>query len=391
MQPHIFCLMATASAAFAGKNFPADDMANHSDCSSLSCRPHSAKIGLEIKLQKARRILHLLEKSQHSNSLLERLPEAQPLKTVALKDFPSEEYSKDEVIPKEQTTPESSDESPEKWFIPIDPRPYKSPDDSPETWFRPIVPKPYKSADKHSSKDEQPDVPTQIPSELSVDAIQESQPDSNEAQSLREESNLENKVLEPITLLALKIFNSLPKPRSNKNELNKKEEERKSVDNRSEQMRDGEKVEFIVSGNSVSQSKVALQKSKEEQKADEENGNNKGFEKDVHLRESILVGNGPENKIFGDKLSAPPSETGVSSSNTGQDNGKKIRFRPRKNYLSQLLRHTQVVRQIVTDLNKVFLQELGLVQKLGDIFTLFPERKEDYDESTQSRVCSPHI
>jgi len=184
---------------------------------------------------------------------------------------------------------------------------------------------------------------------------------------------LENKVVEPITLLALKIFNSLPKPMSKQDEWNQKVEKRKSVDNRSELMGDGEKTGFAFSGNSVSQSKVsqpkvALPKSNEEEKADKENVTNKGFERDVHLTETILVANEPVNINFGDKLSAPPSET-VSSSNTDRDNGEKIRFRPRKNYLSQILRHTQ---------------ELGLVQKLGDIFTLFPERKEDHHKSTQS-------
>ena len=358
MQPHVFWLLATASASFAGNISPVYETANHSDCSSLSCRSHTAKIGLENKLQKARRILRLLEKSQNSNTLLERLPEAQPLKTVAPKDFSSQEYSKDEVIPTEQTTPESSDESPEKWFIPIDPRPYKSPDDSPETWFRPIVPKPYKSPDEYSSKDEQPNMPTPIPSELSVDVIQESQPDTNRAQNLREESHLENKVVEPITLLALKIFNSLPKPRSKQDEWNQKEEKRKSVDNRSELMGDGEKTGFAFSGNSVSQPKVsqpkvALPKSNEEEKADKENVTNKGFERDVHLTESILVANEPVNINFGAKLSGPPSET-VSSSNTDRDNGEKIRFRPRKNYLSQLLRHTQVGSHIETKPNNVF-------------------------------------
>ena len=144
------------------------EQTNHfsSDCSSFSCPPHSAKIGLENKLQKARRILRLLEKSQNSNALVERLPEAQRLKTVAQQDFASQENFKDTVIPTEQTSPESSEESPEKWFIPIDPRPYKSPDASPETWFKPIIPKPYKSPDKNST-DEQFNVPTPIKSELS--------------------------------------------------------------------------------------------------------------------------------------------------------------------------------------------------------------------------------
>ena len=306
------------------------EQTNHfsSDCSSPSCRSHSAKIGLENKLQKARRILRLLEKSKNSNTLVERLPEAQQLKTVAL-----QENSKDTVIPTEQTSPESSDESPEKWFIPIDPRPYKSPDASPETWFRPIVPKPYNPMDK-SSKDEQSNVPTSIPSELSVELIQEPQPDTKEAQTLGEESNLENEVIEPITLLALKIFNSLPKPRSKEDELSKKEE-RKRPDNTSEL-----KVEKkVMTGDPVPESKVALPKRKEEQKADRVNVNNKGFYRD--LMESILVSDGSVNTDFGDKLSASPRET-VGSSNTDRDTGEKIRFRPRKNYLSQLLRHTQV-------------------------------------------------
>ena len=359
------------------------EQTNHfsSDCSSPSCRSHSAKIGLENKLQKARRILRLLEKSRSSNTLVERLPEAQQLKTVPLKDFSSQESSKDAVILSEQTSPESSDESPEKWFIPIDPRPYKSPDASPETWFRPIVPKPFNPTDK-SSRDIEPNN-VSIPSELSVDLIQEPQPDTKDAQTLGEESNLENEVIEPITLLALKIFNSLPKPRSKEDELSKKEE-RKRPDNRSE-LRDKEKVGFLLSGDPVPESKVALPKSKEEQKADKENMNNTEFERDVHLRESISVADGSVNVDFGDRLSGPPSET-VGSSN--RDTGEKIRFRPKKNYLSQLLRHTQV--GIVTNPNNVFLQELGLVQRLGNIFTLFPERKEGIGGS-QSGVCSPHI
>ena len=310
------------------------------------------------------------------------MPEAQKLKNVTLKDISPQENSKDAVVPTEQTSPESSDESPEKWFIPIDPRPYKSPDASPETWFRPIVPKPYNPMDK-SSKDEQSNVPTSIPSELSVELIQEPQPDTKEAQTSGEESNSESKVLEPITLLALKIFNSLPKPRSKEDELGKKEE-RKRPDNRSE-LRDEEKVRFLLTGDPVPESKVAFPKSKEEQKADKENMNNTEFERDVHLRESISVADGSVNVDFGDRLSGPPSKT-VGSSN--RDTGEKIRFRPKKNYLSQLLRHTQV--GIVTNPNNVFLQELGLVQRLGNIFTLFPERKEGIGGS-QSGVCSPHI
>jgi len=336
----------------------------HSHCSSPPCRrPHWPRIKLENKLQKARRILRLLEKkSQHSKTLVERLPEAQHLKTVPLKEFSSQEYSKGEVDPTEKSTVESSDESPEKWFIPIDPRPYKSPDNSPETWFKPIVPKAYKSPEEHS-KDAQADLPMLIPSELSVDVTQETQTDSNEADiqsSLQEES-----ILEPITLLALKIFNSLPKPRSKENKL-EKNEEKKSVDNRSEP-RDGEKEGVLLSGDSAPQSKVALPESKEEQQADEENVNKKGFERDVNLRESILAPKGSVNINFGEKISGPPSKT-AGYSNTDRDNGEKIRFRPRKNYLSQLLRHTQ---------------DLGLVQKLGNIFTLFPERKGDLG-STQS-------
>ena len=314
------------------------EQTNHfsSDCSSPSCRLHWTKLGLENKLQKARRILSLLEKSRNSNTLVERLPEAQKLTNVTLKDISSQENSKDAVVPTEQTSPESSDESPEKWFIPIDPRPYKSPDASPETWFRPIVPKPYNPMDK-SSKDEQSNVPTSIPSELSVALIQESQADSIEAQTPEGEFNSESKVLEPITLLALKIFNSLPKPRSKEDELSKKEE-MKRPDNRSE-FRDEEKVRFLLSGDPVPESKVALPKRKEEQKADRVNVNNKGFYRD--LVESILVSDGSVNTDFGDKLSASPRET-VGSSNTDRDTGEKIRFRPRKNYLSQLLRHTQV-------------------------------------------------
>ena len=90
------------------------------------------------------------------------------------------------------------------------------------------------------------------------------------------------------------------------------------------------------------------------------------------------------NIDFGDKL----SET-VGYSNTDRDTGEKIRFRPRKNYLSQLLRHTQV-DTVTIHPTYFLLQELGLVQKLGNIFTLFPERKEGIGGS-QSGVCSPHI
>ena len=329
--------------------FLADPIANHYDCSSLSCS-ESAKIGLESKIQKARRLLRLLEDTQNSSPLLklEGFPKAQPLKRSSLKndaskDLSFEDYPKDSVTPAKQTTEESpDDESPEKWFIPIEPRPYKSPDNSPETWFRPIVSRPYKSP-----RDEQLDVPTPIPTELSVDVIQEPEQDSDRAieatpQKMGKYSNLEKGVFEPITVLALKIFNSLPKPKSKDNELHNKEW--KGVGNRSEKEEEVRDIEEVGGGDSVPESlvNVVVQKSK---KADNGKMNNKGLETDFNLKEPSSESSGSMDVDFGDKLSAP---TGATASYNTRDGGEKIRFRPRRNYLTQLLRHTQVKKLMIS-------------------------------------------
>ena len=52
-----------------------------------------------------------------------------------------------------------------------------------------------------------------------------------------------------------------------------------------------------------------------------------------------MLANGSVNIGFGNKTSAPPSD---SADYKKRDNEEKIRFRPKRNYLTQMLMHTQV-------------------------------------------------
>ena len=332
MKEQLFCVLVALTNSFGG-SIPVDirpshPVKDHNGQSSVPCSecPNSQ---LKKKIQKAKNILRLLQESQDLNV---------PPKAEQLVGAPLKSYTLDDsgvaTTPKTFKNPEKS---PEKWFVPINPKPYKSPD-SPETWFGPIVSRTFKTSDK-PSKSVQHKMPSLINNKSPGDKIQYDQADSNHSilrwyegpAEAAEETKM--KLLEPITLLALKIFNSLPKPRPKEEEAHTTEEKKNiGFDAREDEVND-----VVDVGNKEVDSvlKMAVQISKEDCSPDKEDHTKKNSKTDSEAEEG--------NFDFGAKLD-DESENIKKLTTEGSTAGdkKKIRFRPRKSHLTQLLMHTQV-------------------------------------------------
>ena len=332
MKEQLFCVLVALTNSFGG-SIPVDirpshPVKDHNGQSSVPCSecPNSQ---LKKKIQKAKNILRLLQESQD----LDVLPKAEQLVGA-----PHKSYTLDDSLA--STTPKTfknPEKSPEKWFVPINPKPYKSPD-SPEAWFGPIVSRTFKSSDK-PSKSVQHKIPPRINNKSAGDKIQDDQADSNHSILPWSESPAEAaketkmKLLEPITLLALKIFNSLPKPRPKEEEAHTTEVKRNiGLDVRKDEVND-----VVDVGNEEEDSalKMAVPISKEDWSPDKEDHTKKHSKTDSEAQEG--------NFDFGAKLD-DGSENIKKLTTEGITAGdkKKIRFRPRKSNLTQLLMHTQV-------------------------------------------------
>ena len=141
------------------------------------------------------------------------------------------------------------------------------------------------------------------------------------------------KLLEPITLLALKIFNSLPKPLPKEEEAHTTEEKKNiGIDLREDEVND---VVDVGNKEVDSASKMAVPISEQDWSPDKEDHTKKNNKTNSEAEEG--------NFDFGAKLD-DESENIKKSSTEGSTAGdkKKIRFRPRKSHLTQLLMHTKV-------------------------------------------------
>ena len=334
MKQQIFCVLVALTNSFGGRipvdirPGPSHPVKDHNGQSSVPCSecPNSQ---LKKKIQKAKNILRLLQESQD----LDVLPKAEQLVGAPHKSYTLE----DSVAATTPKTFKNPEKSPEKWFVPINPKPYKSPD-SPETWFGPIVSRTFKISEKPSKSVKHKMSPL-INNKSPGDKIQDDQVDLNNSILPWTESPAEAgeetkmKLLEPITLLALKIFNSLPKPRQKEEESHKTEEKKNiGIDVRKDEVND-----VVDVGNEEEDSalKMAVPTNKEDWSPDKEDHAKKNSKTDSEAEEGNFdfwakFDDGSEN------IKKLTTEGGTSGDK------KKIRFRPRKSHLTQLLMHTQV-------------------------------------------------
>ena len=322
MKEHLFCVLVALTNSFGG-SIPVDirsshPVKDHNGQSSVPCSecPNSQ---LKKKIQKAKNILRLLQESQDLNLP----PKAEQLVGAPLKSYTLD----DSVVATTPKTFKNPEKSPEKWFVPINPKPYKSPD-SPETWFGPIVSRTFKTSDKPSKMHplENNKSPGDKIQDDQVDSNNSIQPWSKSPAEAAKETKM--KLLEPITLLALKIFNSLPKPRPKEEEAHTTEEKKNiGLDAREDEVND------VVEEDSALKMTVPI--SKEDWSPDKEDHAKKRSKTDSDAGEG--------NSDFGAKLD-DGSENIKKLTTEGGTSGdkKKIRFRPRKSHLTQLLMHTQV-------------------------------------------------
>ena len=372
-QLFFFLVALTNSGSIPVDIRPSHPVKDHNGQPSVPCSecPNSQ---LKKKIQKAKHILRLLQETQDLNVL----PKAEQLVGATHKSYTLDD-SVDATTPKTFKHPEKS---PEKWFVPINPKQYKSPD-SPETWFGPIVSRTFKTSDK-SSKSVQHKMPPLINNKSPGDKKQNDQVDSNHSTLPWSESPAEateetkTKLLEPITLLALKIFNSLPKPLPKEEEAHTTEEKKNiGIDLREDEVND---VVDVGNKEVDSASKMAVPISEQDWSPDKEDHTKKNNKTNSEAEEG--------NFDFGAKLD-DESENIKKSSTEGSTAGdkKKIRFRPRKSHLTQLLMHTKV--KFFKEYQDFFfmLQELGLVQKLGDVFSMFPVKEEEQEGSQYGVRC----